>query len=73
MLKTLDGARRPLLGVEGADFDGADDGILPVLLRVLVTGKAGNAMLGGPFVGRAGRGKAVAIVSTEVQHRCWVI
>lgn len=61
--RTLDGALRPLLGVDGADFAGAGDEIFPVLFRVLVTGKAGNAMFGGPFEGRDGLGKAVAILS----------
>lgn len=63
-VKILEGARRPLLGVDGADFTGACDGIFSVLFRVLCTGKAGNAILGGPFEDRDGRGKAVAISST---------
>jgi hypothetical protein len=57
-----DGARKPLLGVVGADLVEIADGMLPVLLRVLVTGKAGSAMLGGPLDGREGRGSVVAIV-----------
>ena len=36
--------------------------MLPVLLRVLLTGKAGKAMFGGPLDGRDGRGRAVAMV-----------
>lgn len=61
--RTPDGARSPLLGVVGADLDGVVVERLPVLFRVLVTGKAGSAMLGGPFEGREGRGRAVAIVA----------
>jgi hypothetical protein len=62
----LDGARSPLLGVDGADLAGVGEGegMFPVLFRVLCTGKAGKAMFGGPFEVRAGRGKAVAIPDT---------
>lgn len=65
----LDGARRPLLGVDGADFAGVASDIFPVLFRVLFTGKAGNAMFGGPFDGRAGRGNAVAIMILRLKRR----
>jgi hypothetical protein len=60
--RLVEGARRPDLGVEGADFAA---GILPVLLRVFETGNAGRAMLGGPFDGRDGRGSVVAMVQAD--------
>lgn len=59
--RTADGARRPLLGVLGADLVELTEGMFPVLFRVLVTGKAGSAMFGGPLEGRDGRGRVVAI------------
>jgi hypothetical protein len=55
-----DGARRPLLGVLGADLE--DDGMLPVLFRDFEIGKAGRAMFGGPCDGRDGRGSVVDMV-----------
>lgn len=36
-------------------------GTLPVLLRVLAVGNAGNALVGGPYAGPAGRGIAAAM------------
>lgn len=71
----IDGARRPLplrgvlgavevpnegfgkLGSAGRAVLGGE--MLPVLLRVLETGKAGRAMFGGPLDGLEGRGRAV--------------
>ncbi len=71
----MDGARRPLplrgvlgaveapnegfgkLGSAGREVFGGE--MLPVLLRVLATGKAGRAMFGGPLDGLEGRGRAV--------------
>lgn len=59
----VDGARRPDLGVPGADLvDDVCVGKLPLLLRVLFTGRAGRAILGGPTDGRDGRGNVVVIV-----------
>jgi hypothetical protein len=58
----VEGARRPLWGVFGADLG---DGMLPVLLRVLLTGKAGRAIFGGPFEGPDGRGSVVVMVARE--------
>jgi hypothetical protein len=70
--KLVDGARRPLpilgvlgaveapcegFGSEGRALFGGDTA--PVLLRVLATGKAGRAMLGGPLEGLDGRGRVV--------------
>lgn len=57
-----EGARRPLfgLGVDGLDFD-AGVGRFPVLFLVFGTGRAGRAMVGGPFEGLAGLGSVVAI------------
>lgn len=58
-----DGARRPDLGVPGTDLiDDVCVGKFPLLLRVLFTGNAGRAMLGGPTEGRDGRGNVVVIV-----------
>ena len=57
----LDGARMPLLGVLGVDLL-AGVVRLPVLLRVLPTGRAGRAVVGGPFDGRAVLGSAVAML-----------
>ena len=57
--KVLEGARRPLLGVPGADLvEGVE--MAPVLLRVLPTGRAGRAVVGGPLEGREALG-SVAI------------
>lgn len=53
-------ARIPDLGVPGVE------GMPPVLFRVLFTGKAGRAMLGGPSDGLAGRGNVVVIVCCMV-------
>lgn len=63
-LRLIDeGVLNPDLGVPGADLVPNVLGTLPVLLRVLLTGKAGNAMFGGPRDGRDGRGSVVVIVS----------
>ena len=74
----IDGARRLLRGVVGlvampdgrgipgtglGDGDEGAASMPPVLLRVFETGKAGKAMFGGPFDGREGRGKVVAILA----------
>lgn len=68
--RMVEGARKPLLGVAGIDLRELIElmePIFPVLFRVLLTGRAGSAMLGGPLDGRAGRGSVVAImVSGEV-------
>lgn len=59
---TLDGVRRPLLGVLAPDFEGvAAARRFPVLFRVLGTGRAGRATFGGPFDGRDGRGSVVVM------------
>jgi hypothetical protein len=58
----VEGARKPLRGVDGADLVEIADGMLPVLFRVFEMGKAGSAMLGGPLDGREGRGRVVVIV-----------
>lgn len=60
----VDGVRRPDRGVPGADLiEAVGEGIFPVLLRVLLTGRAGSAILGGPTEGRDGRGNVVVIVT----------
>lgn len=56
------------VGIEGTampDFAGVVGvGRFPRLFLVLTTGKAGRAMLGGPFVeGLEGRGRAVVMVN----------
>jgi hypothetical protein len=59
-----DGARRPVLGVAGVDLlKGAAR--FPVLFLVLLMGNAGSAIVGGPFEGRAGLGRAVDILATS--------
>jgi len=59
--RLADGARRPVLGVAGVGLlYGAAR--LPVLFLVLLTGSAGSAIVGGPFEGRAGLGRAVDIL-----------
>lgn len=60
LLYVLDGTRRPVLGVLLADLEGGARA--PVLFLVFGTGRAGRAMLGGPFDGRDGRGSVAAIV-----------
>lgn len=59
-----EGARKPLLGVVGADLIDDTVEMLPVLLRVLFMGSAGSAVLGGPLEGRDGLGIVVAMVSS---------
>lgn len=60
----VEGVRSPDLGVPGADLLEVDDeGIFPVLLRVLLTGRAGKAMFGGPTEGRDGRGSVVVMAA----------
>ena len=57
----VDGARSPILGVLGVDrLPGTTNP--PVLFRVLPTGNAGSATVGGPFEGREGLGSAVDMV-----------
>ena len=62
---TLDGVRSPFLGVLAADFEGVAPAArrLPVLFRVLGTGRAGRATFGGPLDGRDGRGRVVAMMA----------
>jgi hypothetical protein len=59
----VEGARRPLLGRLGAasDLKSESVGMAPVLLRVLVLGKAGRALVGGPRDGLDGRGSDAAM------------
>lgn len=60
----VEGVRSPDLGVPGADLLEVDDeGIFPVLLRVLLTGRAGKAIFGGPTEGRDGRGNVVVMAA----------
>lgn len=56
----VEGALSLLWGVWGADLA---DGMLPVLFLVLLMGRAGKAMLGGPFDGPEGRGSAVVMLA----------
>lgn len=65
------------VGIEGTampDFAGVVGvGRFPRLFLVLATGKAGRAMLGGPFEGLEGRGRAVAIVNILRWSVCGVL
>ena len=67
--KFADGARKPLLGVAGADLAKVGEGIFPVLFLVLLIGKAGRAIFGGPMDGLAGRGSVVVIASSGCNGR----
>lgn len=59
----LEGARRPVFGVLFVkDLAGVDGGCKPDDFRVLATGSAGRAIVGGPFEGRLGLGSAVVIL-----------
>jgi len=51
----LEGARSPVFGVAGVNLLAGVDSP-PVLLRVLLTGNAGRAVVGGASEGREGRG-----------------
>ena len=62
----VDGALSPLLGVFGVDL-AAGVASPPVLFRVLPTGSAGSATVGGPLDGRAGLGNAVDIFESEAR------
>lgn len=64
-----EGALRPVAmrGVGGADRGELGEGMPPVLLRVLLTGRAGRAMFGGPPLdGLEGRGRVVAMAGCDV-------
>jgi hypothetical protein len=60
---TDEGARSPLRGIAGGDSPNfeSEEGRVPVLFRVLPTGKAGSAAVGGPKDGLDGRGNDAAI------------
>lgn len=62
-----EGARRPLLGVLGAVNDLPGVARPLVLFRVLDTGRAGNADVGGAIEGRDGLGKAPVAIVAHVQ------
>jgi len=59
--KAADGALNPVFGVLGVDLL-AGVGRPPVLFRVLATGRAGSAPVGGAFDGRDGRGSVADMV-----------
>lgn len=59
-----EGVRRPLFGMLGVAGKSDNDGTPPVLFRVLIAGRAGNADIGGPFEGLNGLGR-VAIVRSH--------
>lgn len=65
-----EGARSPLFGRLGAvsDLNSESVGMAPVLLRVLVFGKAGRAVCGGPKDGLEGRGIVAAIVNDSSRN-----
>jgi hypothetical protein len=56
----VEGARRPLFGVVEIDLK-LGVGMPPALFRVLLTGRAGRAAVGGPCDCLGGLGSAVAI------------
>lgn len=57
-----EGVRSPVLGVDVNDLAGVDGGCKPDALRVLATGRAGSAIVGGPFEGLEGFWSAVVIL-----------
>lgn len=63
----VEGARSPLFGKLGGEVPLLSKldkvGIAPVLLRVFVVGKAGSAVVGGPYDGLEGRGIAAAMTN----------
>jgi hypothetical protein len=58
----VEGVRSPLLGVAISDLPGVEGGWIPDDFRVLVTGSAGRATLGGALRFRCGLGSAVVIL-----------
>jgi hypothetical protein len=69
----VEGARSPLLGRLGAASDLLNServGMAPVLLRVLVGGRAGKAVLGGPYEGLDGLGIAAAMMYRLFAGEC---
>lgn len=61
--RVLEGARSPVLGALFVKvLAGVDGGCRPDDFRVLATGSAGRAMVGGPFEGRLGLGSVVVIL-----------
>lgn len=59
-----DGVRSPVLEVVVNDLAGVDGGCRPDAFRVLATGNAGRAIVGGPLEGLGGFCIAVVISST---------
>lgn len=57
-----EGVRSPVLGVVVNDLAGVDGGCRPDAFRVLATGSAGRAMVGGPLDGLGGVCSAVVIL-----------
>lgn len=69
-----EGARRPLLGNRGGEvliLESVMVGMFPVLFRVFVVGKAGKAVVGGPYEGLDGRGIAAAIMNVALVDQDW--
>lgn len=62
-----DGARKPVLGVDGVDLP-PRAGIAPVLFLVLLTGSAGRAAVGGPFDGREGLGSEADMLKVQISN-----
>ena len=70
----VEGALSPLLGRlgVGASVLRLDVvGTLPVLLRVFIVGKAGNADVGGPYEGPDGRGIEAAMADDDLKAVLW--
>lgn len=65
----LDGVRSPVLGAVVSDLAGVDGGCSPDVFRVLETGNAGRAMVGGPLEGLLGFGSVIAISRTLKGYR----
>ena len=64
----VEGARSPLFGKLGGVLSKLDTvGIAPVLFRVFVEGKAGRAVVGGPYDGLEGLGIAAAMTKTRFE------
>lgn len=68
----LEGVRNPVFGVLFVnDLAGVDGGCKPDGFRVLATGSAGSAMVGGPLEGLLGFGSAVVILK-PLKGYLWV-
>lgn len=60
--KSVEGVRSPVLDVVVNDLAGVDGGCRPDTFRVLATGSAGRAIVGGPLEGLEGFWRVVVIL-----------